>query len=75
MRLDCGAVDRDLLGRPVRGSKRMKEVDPHAFRRPADEPIVERRAIEVGRVDPATAGFDNMNDASRRRCCRPSPGS
>lgn len=42
----------------------MKDVDPYAFRRPADETIVERlaRPIDVGRIDPASAALKHMRD-------------
>ncbi len=44
----------------------MKDVAPHAFRRPTDEAIVERlaRAIDVWRVDPAAAGFEHVDNAA-----------
>src|SRR5512135_502951 len=42
----------------------MEDVLPDAFGRPADEPIVEglARAIDGRGVDPATAGFQHMDN-------------
>src|SRR6516164_2425785 len=42
----------------------MEDILPDAFRRPADETIVERLARAVGRrgIDPATTTFQHMND-------------
>jgi len=64
--LDGGTVDQHLRGWTARRGERMKHVDPNAFRRPADEAVVERlaRSIDLRRVDPATAGFEHMNNAA-----------
>lgn len=42
----------------------MEDILPDAFRRPADETIVERLARAVGRrgIDPAATAFQHMND-------------
>ena len=42
----------------------MEDILPDAFRRPADETIVERLARTVGRrgIDPAATAFQHMND-------------
>ena len=66
MRLHCGRVDQDLLGRSAGAGESMKEIAPHALGRPADIPVVERlaRPIVRRRVDPATARLQNMNDAA-----------
>src|SRR3954454_3501031 len=38
----------------------------YALRRPPDEPVVERliRAIDIRRIDPATAGLEYMHNAA-----------
>jgi hypothetical protein len=66
VRLDGGTVDQHLRGWTARRGERMKHVDPNAFRRPADEAVVERlaRSINGGRVDPSAAGFEHVNDAA-----------
>ncbi len=44
--------------------ERVEEIDPHALGRPADVAIVKRllRSIDRRRNDPASAGFEHMND-------------
>ncbi len=44
----------------------MEDVGPDAFRSPSDEPVVKRlaRTIDIGRIDPAAAGFEHVNDAA-----------
>ena len=66
MRFDRGTVDEDLRRRPARLSKRVEEADPDAFLRPSHEAIVERLLGPVfgGRIDPASARLENMNDAA-----------
>ena len=57
MRFDRGTVDQYLRRRPAGLSERAKQLNPHAFLRPADEAIVERFPWSVlgRRIDPATA--------------------
>ena len=64
MRLHRGAVDQHLSRRSARSRERMEEIAPNALRSPADEAVVERlvRAIEAGRINPAPARFDDVND-------------
>ena len=44
----------------------MEYVDPDAFGRPAHEAIVKglARAVDGGRIDPAPAGLQHMDDAA-----------
>jgi len=55
MRLDGRGVDQHLDRRPSSLCERMEEVEPDAFRRPADVTIIERLLWTVGgwRIDPA----------------------
>ena len=66
MRFDGGTVDENLRRRPARLGKRVKEANPDAFFRPSHEAIVERFLGSVfgGRIDPASARFEHMNDAA-----------
>jgi len=65
MRLDRRRVDEDL-GRWASGrGERVEDPNPHALRRPAHEPIVERlvRTIDLRRIDPAATGLQDVDDA------------
>src|SRR5271154_1141557 len=64
MGLDGGAVDQDLFGRPSGLRKRVEQVDPDAFCRPADIAVVEGfpRPVFWRSVDPATAGPQHIDD-------------
>ena len=55
VRFDVGAVEQERLGRAARLRQRGEHLQPHAFARPADEPVGESftRTIDRGRVAPA----------------------
>jgi len=44
----------------------MKDIAPHAVRRPADEAVVKclAQAINVRRIDPAAAGLEDVDNAA-----------
>src|SRR5271169_4442490 len=44
----------------------MEDVGPNAFRRPSHEAIIQRlaRAVDARRVDPTTAGLQNVHNAA-----------
>src|SRR5271168_915771 len=64
MGLHSGAVDQDLLGRPSGLRKRVEQVDPDAFCRPADIAVVEGfpRPVFWRSVDPASARPQHIDD-------------
>src|SRR5271154_2568599 len=64
MGLDGGAVDQDLFGRPSGLRKRVEQVDPDAFCRPADITVVEGfpRPVFWRSIDPASAGPQHIDD-------------
>ena len=64
MSLDGRTVDQHLLRRATRCRQRMENGFPNTFSRPADEAVVERLARTIDRrsIDPAAAGFKNMNN-------------
>ncbi len=64
MSLDGGTVDQHLLRRATRCRQCMENGFPNTFSCPADEAVVERLARTIDRrsIDPAAAGFKNMNN-------------
>jgi hypothetical protein len=66
VRLHCRTVDQDLRWRPSCRCQNIKDVDPYALRGPPDKPVVERfvRAIDIRRIDPATARLQDVHDAA-----------
>ena len=50
---------------PAGTRKSMEEVSPDALLRPANKAVVERlpRPVDLGRVDPAATGLQDMDDA------------
>jgi hypothetical protein len=66
VRLHVRAVDQNLGRWSARRCQRHEQLLPHALRRPAHEPVVERlpRFVAGRRIDPATARRHDMDDAA-----------
>ena len=59
-------IDQNLRRRTSRRCQSAEDVRPNAFGCPAHKAVIERlmRAIDIRRIDPAPAGFQNMYDAA-----------
>ncbi len=66
MGLHSRGVDEHLRGWSASRGQSLEDIDPDALGGPSDEAIVERLARTVGlrRVDPSTAGPQDMHDAA-----------
>ena len=64
MSLDRRTVDQQLRRRTAGRGQGLEDARPHALLGPAHEAVVERlaRTVDRGRVDPASTGFEHMND-------------
>lgn len=69
VRLDRRAVEQDLRRRPAGRGQYLKQLKPHAFRRPADEAVVQHLPRTVGRrgVHPSPAGLQDVDDPANPR--------
>jgi hypothetical protein len=66
MRFDGGAVDQNLCGRSAGLRERMEQVNPHAFRGPANVTVVKRfpRTVLWWRINPTAARLQHLHDAA-----------
>ena len=66
MRFYGRAIDQNLRRRTTSFGEGMKKIDPNALGSPTDIAVVESflRAVFRRGVDPAAAGFQNMNNAA-----------
>ena len=66
VRLDLGAIEQEIGRRPARIGERPEDIMPDASGSPADIAIVKglARAADGGRVNPASAGLQHMDDTA-----------
>ena len=62
MGLDRGTVDQNMRGWPASLRQRSEQVRPHALVRPSYEAIVKPRPVVRRRINPATAGLQDVHD-------------
>lgn len=77
MSLHGRRVDQYLSRRTASRGQGVEDVDPNAFGSPSDESIVERlsRPVDVRGIDPAAAGFEDMDDAADHPAVIATPSS